>query len=60
LIAWPENPAGIWQALSMRILKNRRNWFPAGHPIALMAGAPHGQTVGDLMAETAAHENDTE
>lgn len=60
LVAWPDNPAGIWQALGMRVLPTRRNWYPTGHPVALSAGIPHGQTVQDLLAETFAHADDTE
>jgi hypothetical protein len=59
-VAWPDNPAGIWSVLGLRILERHRNWYPAGHPVAVAAGIPHGQTVTDLMAETLAHENDTE
>lgn len=59
-VTWPDDPAGIWRALGMRVLKHRRNWYPKGHQLAVMAGLPHGQSVADLMAETAAHETDTE
>lgn len=59
-VVWPDDAAGIWQALAMRALPNRRNWYPGGHPVALLAGVPHGQTIADLMAETMAHETDTE
>lgn len=59
-VTWPDNPAGIWQALGMRVLPPHRNWYPAGHPVAVMAGIPHGQTVQDLMVETMDHADDME
>jgi len=56
LVSWPDDAARIWQALAVRVAPQHRNWFPAGHPLALAAGAPHGQRVEDLMAETFEHE----
>lgn len=60
LIEWPPDAGAIWQVLGMRVLANSRNWYPAGHPVAVAAGIPHGQTIHDLMVETLAHETDTE
>jgi hypothetical protein len=56
LIAWPADADRIWFALTARILPRNRNWFPAGHPLALAANCPHGQGVDDLMAESFEHE----
>ena len=54
-IEWPADVDGITDALARRPVPNTRNWFPAGHGLALRAGCPHGQTVADLEAETREH-----
>jgi Fe2+ or Zn2+ uptake regulation protein len=55
-IEWPPNADEIWQALEERRAPRNRNWFPAGHELALRAGCPHGQTVEELRQETRDHE----
>lgn len=52
-IEWPSDPDGIWEALEVRRMPKTRNWFPKNHELALRANAPHGQSVEDLIAETA-------
>lgn len=54
-IVWPDDPDGIWDALDARPVPQTRNWYPAGHPLAVRFGLPHGQSVADLHAETAEH-----
>lgn len=55
-IDWPDDPDGLWEALQRRPAPRNRNWFPSGHVLALKAGLPHGQSVQDLIDETAEHE----
>jgi len=55
VVRWPADVAGIWDALAVRPVPQTRNWAPAGHRQALACGVPDGQTVADLMAETAEH-----
>jgi len=52
----PEFEAQIVAALSERVSEKRRNWFPRGHPFAVLTGQPHGQTVRELREEAAAGE----
>jgi hypothetical protein len=52
---WPENAEGITTVLAARGNPGWMNWFPAGHPLALAAGCPHGQSVADLLAEDDEH-----
>lgn len=54
-IEWPPNADEIWAELERRPVESVRNWFPSGHPLAVAAGLPHGQTVADLAAEFAAN-----
>ena len=54
-VEWPDNVAEITAALELRPVPNTRNWFPAGHELALRSGCLHGQTVADLEAETREH-----
>ena len=51
---WPSDIDELVEALAGRLPKHR-NWFPAGHPLALRAGCPHGQTPAELREETAAN-----
>lgn len=55
-VAWPHNADQIWEALAVRELPINRNWFPAGHDLAVRAGLPEGQSVKDLNEETAEHQ----
>lgn len=52
-VEWPKDPQGIWEALLQRPAPKFRNWFPSGHALALKAGCPHGQTIAQLIEETA-------
>jgi hypothetical protein len=54
-VDWPPDADGIWDALARRPVPSTRNWFPAGHELALRAGLPHGQTVVDLAEENHEH-----
>jgi hypothetical protein len=51
-VEWPADPDGITEALDERRNAQNRNWYPKGHPVALRARCPHGQSVDDLIAET--------
>ncbi len=55
-LVWPGNMPQILAALAERLSDKRRNWFPAGHPLALLGGLPSGETPDELRAETAAGE----
>jgi len=50
-IEWAADEAAIMAVLSRRPIPHNRNWFPAGHDLALRTGRPDGQTVADLEAE---------
>lgn len=52
-IDWPADADEIWEALKERPAPKFRNWFPAGHTLALRANCPHGQTPKQLREETA-------
>jgi|SRR5690349_7648748 len=47
----PTTEAQIVSALSERASEKRKNWFPKGHPLAVLTGQPHGQSVRDLRRE---------
>lgn len=51
-VDWPDNADEIWEVLAERRAPRFRNWFPAGHDLAVRAGVPHGQTVAQLREET--------
>lgn len=55
-VEWPDNADEIWEVLQERHVPRTRNWFPDNHFIALRTGSPHGQTVKELMQETAENE----
>jgi len=50
-VDWPRNADEIWEVLERRPVGATRNWFPAGHELALRANCPNGQTVSDLIKE---------
>lgn len=54
-IEWPPDADEIWAVLARRPVPQTRNWFPAGHDLALRSGTPHGQTVADLEDENREH-----
>jgi hypothetical protein len=54
-VAWPDDRHAILAELARRPVPENRNWYPDGHPVALRFGLPHGQSVADLVAESAAH-----
>lgn len=51
MVQWPADADAIWEALAGRPVPQTRNWFPAGHELALRSGCPHGQSAADLAAE---------
>jgi hypothetical protein len=55
-LGWDPRLPQIVTALDERLSDKRRNWFPRGHPLAMVGGLPHGQSPDDLRAETAAGE----
>lgn len=54
-VDWPANADAIAAVLDRRPVPQTRNWFPAGHALALRSGSPHGQTVRDLVDENVEH-----
>ena len=52
-VEWPPNADEIWEVLSERPAPKNRNWYPSGHPVALRANLPHGQSVQELRDEAA-------
>lgn len=50
-VEWPDSADEILETLNLRQVPRTRNWYPAGHFLALRQGAPHGQTVKELIAE---------
>jgi hypothetical protein len=50
-VDWPACAGEITSVLERRPVPQTRNWFPAGHELALRSGCPHGQSVADLEAE---------
>lgn len=48
----PDQAAALMAELVRRPVEADRAWYPAGHPRALLAGLPTGQSVADLRAET--------
>ena len=54
-VSWPDNQHAILAALMRRPVPGTRNWYPTDHPVAVRFGLPHGQSVGDLEAESEAH-----
>jgi hypothetical protein len=55
-VDWPSCAEEITAALALRPVPQTRNWFPAGHELALRSGCPHGQSVAELEAESREHE----
>ncbi len=54
-IDWPERAEEIVSVLGKRPIPHTRNWYPEGHTVAVRAGIPHGQSVRDLIDESAEH-----
>jgi len=54
-IEWAHDEADIMAVLERRPVPHTRNWFPAGHDLAVRARLPHGQTVADLITENVEH-----
>lgn len=52
-LLWPDDAALLLAELQRRPDERTRNWYPQGHPAAVTAGMPQGQTVADLRAEVA-------
>lgn len=55
LIDWPDNADDLTAVLDRRPVPHTRNWYPEGHPTAVGAGVPHGQSVAELEAESREH-----
>jgi hypothetical protein len=56
-VEWPEQADAIWEALLQRRLARTRNWFPVGHPLAVRAGCPQGQSPRELLDEQRENED---
>jgi len=56
-IDWPDTGFMVraMDILMKRPVPNTRNWYPQDHPVAVNFRIPHGQTIGDLMAENEEH-----
>lgn len=54
-IDWAADEAEIMAVLERRPIPHTRNWYPEGHHLAVRWGIPHGQSVGDLVAESREH-----
>jgi hypothetical protein len=54
-VEWPADADGIWAALLERPVPGTRNWYPAGHPEAVLMGLPHGQSPTELRDEARAY-----
>lgn len=50
-LQWPDDAPQVMAVLGERISAKRRNWFPAGHEVAIRLGQPHGQSLDDLRQE---------
>lgn len=55
-LEWAEGIAPVLAVLAERTSPKRKNWFPPGHPLAVLAEQPHGQTVRELREEAEAGE----
>jgi hypothetical protein len=55
-VVWAPGIEAATAALEQRPEERRRNWFPAGHPLAVATGQPNGETPDELIAEQSAHE----
>jgi hypothetical protein len=54
-VKWPPDLEDLAAALAVRGAPQFMNWYPGGHPVALAAGVPHGQSAADLHAENREH-----
>lgn len=54
-VEWPRDVDEIDRALAERPVPTTRNWAPAGHRQSVAVRLPDGQSVADLIAETAHH-----
>lgn len=54
-INWPADAEEITEVLDRRPMPHTRNWWPSGHPLAVVTGTPTGQSVADLLAENDLH-----
>ena len=50
-VVWPNNVDEITEVLKVRPVPSTRNWFPAGHDLAVRSGCEHGQSVQQLKDE---------
>ena len=54
-VEWCAAEAEVMDVVGRRPVPQTRNWYPADHPLAVLAGLPHGQTIADLLAENREH-----
>lgn len=54
-VEWPSDADLITEVLNLRPVPQTRNWFPAGHELAIAFRVSDGQTVQDLIDENAEH-----
>jgi hypothetical protein len=54
-IEWPADWLDISRVLDRRPVPHTRNWYPAGHKTAVLAGVRDGETVAELLAENHEH-----
>ncbi|WP_328382915.1 hypothetical protein OHQ88_10520 [Micromonospora zamorensis] len=52
-LRWPDGAPALLAELQRRPDERTRNWYPEGHPAAVRAGLPQGQSVEELRAESA-------
>lgn len=55
-VEWPAKVDEITQALKRRPVPSTRNWFPAGHPMAVKMNLPMDQTPAELVEEQRRYE----
>jgi hypothetical protein len=55
-VKWPPNMPAILAVLGKRADESKRNWFPAGHPMAIAGNFPTDQSPVELEAEQADNE----
>lgn len=56
-VDWPEEGfvRELDAVLAARPVPDTRNWYPAGHPVAVTCRLPHGQSLAEVRAESEAH-----
>lgn len=54
-VHWPDDADDLMRVLDRRPVPGTRNWYPEGHPEAVLCGKPDGQSVAELLAENREH-----